>query len=116
MQQLTSVVKWFDAKKGYGFLVNPDGGADIFVHYTSIVSDSRFRTLRPDEEVTFEIEEGQKGLHARTVVSQNPLPDEDVVRPRFQAPDASREAQPGLVVPASADLPFDVPPLTTGTA
>lgn len=115
MQQ-TTVVKWFDAKKGYGFLVNPDGGADIFVHYTSIVSESRFRTLRPDEEVTFETEAGQKGLHARNVVSLNPLPDEDVVRPRFQVPDATRTPQPGFVAPAPADLPFDVPAAAQGTA
>ncbi len=63
-----SVVKWFDAKRGYGFIVNPDGGADIFVHYSSIQSQERFKTLRKEQGVTFELEEGAKGLHAVNVI------------------------------------------------
>ena len=87
--QKNTVVKWFDAKKGYGFLVHPDGAADIFVHYTSIVSESRFRTLRTGEEVTFEMHEGAKGVHARDIVSLNPLPDEEGA---FVAPSPERAA------------------------
>ncbi|WP_369684550.1 cold-shock protein [Rhodothermus marinus] len=62
------VVKWFDAKKGFGFIVHPDGGADIFVHYSQIISERRFKTLRTGQVVEFELHEGPKGLHARNVV------------------------------------------------
>lgn len=63
-----SVVKWFDAKKGYGFLVNPAGGSDVFVHYSSIENDKRFKTLRTGQVVEFELGDGPKGLHAQNVV------------------------------------------------
>jgi len=62
------VVKWFDAKKGYGFIVHPDGGADIFVHFSQIISERRFKTLRTGQWVEFELHEGPKGLDARNVV------------------------------------------------
>ncbi len=62
------VVKWFDAKKGYGFIIHPEGGADIFVHYSQIISERRFKTLRTGQIVEFELHEGPKGLHARNVV------------------------------------------------
>ena len=63
-----SVVKWFDAKKGYGFIVHPEGGADIFVHYSTIATDRRFKTLRTGQVVAFELCDGPKGLHAQNVV------------------------------------------------
>lgn len=62
-----SVVKWFDAKKGYGFIVHPQGDTDIFVHYSSIDTDRRFKTLRTGQVVEFELENGPKGLHASNV-------------------------------------------------
>jgi cold shock protein len=67
MSTRRSVVKWFDAKKGYGFIHHPDGGDDIFVHYSTIASDRRFKTLRTGQTVDFDLEDGPKGLHAYNV-------------------------------------------------
>jgi len=62
-------VKWFDTKKGYGFIKQPDGD-DVFVHYTGIVGDG-FKSLRAGEEVEFEISNGAKGPQATKVVKTN---------------------------------------------
>ncbi len=58
-------VKWFNAEKGYGFIVAEDG-KDIFVHFSSIVSDG-YKTLNEGEEVTFEVVEGERGQLAKEV-------------------------------------------------
>ena len=58
-------VKWFDAKKGFGF-IEQDGGEDVFVHFSSI-SGSGFRTLEDGEEVEFDVVQGAKGLQAQNV-------------------------------------------------
>ncbi|MHA2610063.1 MAG: cold-shock protein [bacterium JZ-2024 1] len=58
-------VKWFDAKKGYGFITTPDQ-KDYFVHFTAVQTRG-FRTLREGQEVEFEYEETQKGLSATKV-------------------------------------------------
>lgn len=60
-------VKWFDDKKGYGFLRDEKGGKDIFVHHSSIKMKG-FRTLQAGELVEYEIELGPKGPEARDVV------------------------------------------------
>jgi cold shock protein len=60
------LVKWFDTKKGYGFIEQP-GGEDVFVHYTGIEGDG-FRSLRAGEEVEFELSVGPKGAQATKVV------------------------------------------------
>ena len=65
----TSTVKWFDAKKGYGFIHHPDDGEDVFVHYSNIQSDDDFKTLKSDQRVQFEMNDGPKGLHALDVVA-----------------------------------------------
>ncbi|NBB73405.1 MAG: cold shock domain-containing protein [Bacteroidetes bacterium] len=67
MAMQRSTVKWFDAKKGYGFIHHPDEGEDIFVHYTQIDSDKDFKTLRTGQTVEFEMNDGPKGLHALSV-------------------------------------------------
>lgn len=63
----TSTVKWFDAKKGYGFITHPQGGDDVFVHYSNINSDDDFKTLDSGDRVQFEMNDGPKGLHALDV-------------------------------------------------
>jgi cold shock protein len=85
------IVKWFDAKKGYGFIVGPQEGRDIFVHYTHIQGDG-FRSLRDGEQVDYELAESDKGLQARSV---RPLAREPEAAgaPRASAP-AARQAQP----------------------
>jgi CspA family cold shock protein len=58
-------VKWYDKKKGYGFILSDDG-SDVFVHYTDF-SNPSLRSLSDGEEVTFETTPGEKGLRARNV-------------------------------------------------
>jgi len=58
-------VKWFDQKKGYGF-ITPEDGDDLFVHYSAINGDG-FKTLDEGDEVEFEISQGKKGLQATSV-------------------------------------------------
>jgi len=55
-------VKWFNDKKGFGFIEQEDG-PDLFVHYSSILSDG-FKTLSEGEQVSFEIEENDRGPKA----------------------------------------------------
>ncbi|MCK6622702.1 MAG: cold shock domain-containing protein [Calditrichaceae bacterium] len=62
-------VKWFDAKKGYGFIAN-EQGKDIFVHYTSIQSEG-FKTLEQGMQVEYTIGEGKKGPQAQDVIVLN---------------------------------------------
>lgn len=58
-------VKWFNAKKGYGF-VSTEEGKDVFVHYKEITSEG-FKTLEEGEDVEFEIKSGDKGDQAVNV-------------------------------------------------
>jgi CspA family cold shock protein len=58
-------VKWFDTKKGFGFVVN-EQGQDVFVHYTSIEGEG-FRSLKDGEQVEYEQFQGEKGLQAKNV-------------------------------------------------
>jgi CspA family cold shock protein len=60
-------VKWFDGKKGYGFIEREEGG-DVFVHYTAIKSDKDYKTLEQGATVEFDVVEGKKGLQAVNVV------------------------------------------------
>lgn len=60
-------VKWFSNVKGFGFLQSEASPKDIFVHYKSIQGEG-YKTLRDQEEVEFELVEGEKGPHAASVV------------------------------------------------
>ena len=58
-------VKWFNPKKGYGFIIR-ENGQDVFVHYSSIEGDG-FRSLNEGDNVEFEIIDGPKGVQADKV-------------------------------------------------
>jgi CspA family cold shock protein len=58
-------VKWFNERKGFGF-IETDEGNDVFVHFSAI-QDNGFRTLQEGQRVSFEMQQGQKGLAAANV-------------------------------------------------
>ena len=62
-------VKWFNPRKGYGFIATADG-RDVFVHYSSVSGDG-YKTLVEGDAVTFEIVEGEKGQRAQNVVAKS---------------------------------------------
>lgn len=63
----TGTVKWFNNSKGYGFIAPNEGGDDVFVHFSAIQSDG-YRTLNEGQNVSYEVEQGPKGLQATNVV------------------------------------------------
>ncbi len=65
MSNANGRVKWFDEKKGFGFIERQDGG-DVFVHFRAI-NGNGFKTLAEGQEVEFEVEQGQKGPQAVNV-------------------------------------------------
>jgi cold shock protein len=62
----SGTVKWFNAEKGYGFISQDDGGADVFVHFTAIQS-SGYRSLDENQRVEFDVTNGPKGPQAENV-------------------------------------------------
>ena len=61
----TGTVKWFNRKKGYGF-ISQDGGDDVFVHFSAI-QGTGFKTLEEGQPVSFDIADGPKGKQAENV-------------------------------------------------
>lgn len=66
MSTSTGTVKWFNESKGFGFITQENGGPDVFVHFRAIEGDG-FRTLKEGQAVSFETEQGPKGLQAANV-------------------------------------------------
>ncbi|MSR28548.1 MAG: cold shock domain-containing protein [Phycisphaerales bacterium] len=66
------IIKWFDARKGFGFIIGPQG-QDIFVHFSVIEQDQGFRTFRDGEKVVYSAQAGTKGwaaTHARALARE----------------------------------------------
>lgn len=64
--RVKGTVKWFSNQRGYGFL-EQEGGEDVFVHYSAVQGEG-FKSLEQGDKVEFEIEQGEKGAHAKDVV------------------------------------------------
>lgn len=62
----TGTVKWFNGEKGFGFITQDGGGADVFVHFSAI-SGSGYKNLEENQKVEYEVTQGQKGLQATDV-------------------------------------------------
>ncbi|HEX8704071.1 MAG TPA: cold-shock protein [Myxococcaceae bacterium] len=62
----SGTVKWFNDAKGFGFITQDSGGADVFCHHSAIQSDG-FRSLAEGQKVEFEVKKGPKGLQAENV-------------------------------------------------
>ncbi|GAA1015703.1 MULTISPECIES: cold-shock protein [Streptomyces] len=63
---VTGTVKWFNAEKGFGFIAQDGGGADVFAHYSNIVAQG-FRELHEGQKVSFDVTQGQKGPMAENI-------------------------------------------------
>ena len=66
----TGIVKWFNSDKGFGFIAPDDGSADIFAHFSSIKATG-FRSLNEGDRVSFDTQQGPKGMQAANITVLN---------------------------------------------
>lgn len=71
-------VKWFNNAKGWGFIVPEDGGDDIFVHFSAIYGTG-YKTLLAGQIVSFDLENGERGLHATNVTALTEVVEEEAL-------------------------------------
>lgn len=99
----TGTVKWFDVRKGFGFILSADG-KDVFVHFSSIEGEG-FRALKEGEAVEYEpVENGPKGLSARQVRRVDPGSPKAAAAPNATATEsAEATSAPAEEAPAGTD-------------
>tara|TARA_B100001250_G_scaffold320007_1_gene282870 strand:- start:1386 stop:1673 length:288 start_codon:yes stop_codon:yes gene_type:complete len=90
----TGQVKWFNNAKGFGFILPDEGGDDLFAHYSAIGMEG-YKTLKAGQQVTFDVIEGPKGLHAANIL---PLlePDKSHSDEESSSDDADPETEESL--------------------
>lgn len=66
---MKGTVKWWSDEKGYGFISPENGSKDLFVHFSEIQTDSKFKTLHENDSVEFEVQQSDKGPRAANVVA-----------------------------------------------
>lgn len=66
----TGEVKWFNNAKGWGFIMPEGDGEDIFVHFSAI-QGTGYKTLVPGQQVSYDLDKGERGLHAANVIALN---------------------------------------------
>lgn len=67
MSKLTGTVKWFNSVKGFGFIAPEQGGDDVFVHFSAIISENSYRNLKDGDKVEFELLSSERGPSATNV-------------------------------------------------
>lgn len=87
----TGIVKWFNNAKGFGFILSDENSEDIFAHYSAIEMDG-FRTLKAGQSVLFEIQQGEKGLHAANIRAAEDQVERSVL-PTSTAPPSATEVE-----------------------
>jgi CspA family cold shock protein len=105
-------VKWFNTRKGYGF-ISTDDGKDIFVHYSNIASDG-YKTLAEGDPVTFDVVDGEKGPRAENVVPKGapktgPAPKTESA-PKAKAAPRRKSAPKPKVASEDEEAPEDEEP------
>ncbi|NLW79429.1 MAG: cold-shock protein [Ruminococcaceae bacterium] len=65
-------VKWFNESKGYGFISNDEGGEDVFVHFSSIMTEG-FKTLQEGQHVTYDVEQDPKNASKLRAINVQPM-------------------------------------------
>jgi len=63
----TGIVKWFNDAKGFGFITPDNGGSDLFAHFSAIVADGGYRSLKEGQRVSFDVTNGPKGEQASNI-------------------------------------------------
>jgi cold shock protein len=86
----TGIVKWFNDAKGFGFITPDEGGSDVFIHFSAIAMDG-YKTLKQGSQVSFDLTEGPKGLHAQNIVTIAP--------PETSAPEVPRKRESRVRTP-----------------
>ncbi len=73
---VSGTVKWFNSRKGYGFISSDEGG-DVFVHYSALSGEGdEYKTLNENDKVEFDVAQGQKGPQASNVVVTEKAPQQ----------------------------------------
>ncbi|KUN40468.1 cold shock domain protein CspD [Streptomyces longwoodensis] len=62
----TGIVKWFNSEKGFGFIEQDGGGADVFAHHSNIAAQG-YRELHEGQKVEFDVTQGQRGMQAENI-------------------------------------------------